>query len=285
LAQVQSAFASSHSSSSRLSKAMALSFVVLAATLAQVAASPCDGIYGAEALTCVWEADATSCIESECKGCGGEQCQLCRADSKRIHACCEKHWHSATPPTMCINAEAEEGVASCMEAQCSGCGGEQCQLCREDAERISQCCSEYDVAAQPDVCKTQTPDTSDPCKDLWGAEGLTCVWEVDAKSCIEQQCRGCSGEQCQLCQEDSKNVHKCCEEHWHSTTPPTMCAKAEAEEGMTTCMEEQCRGCGGEQCQLCREDASRISECCSQHDAGHLSTACAARLNEKVLLP
>ena len=251
--------------------AVGLLFLVATVSPGLAAATPCSGLYGAEAVTCVWQEDVTTCMENWCHGCGGEQCQLCREDAMKIHLCCEKHWHSTTPPTMCANAEAEEGVKNCVEEQCRGCGGEQCQLCREDAQRISQCCQNYDASVQPEMCKVEVPDV-DPCAGLYGAESLTCAWEVDANTCIEKQCQGCSGEQCQLCREDAKRVRQCCQDHWHSTTPPQMCANAFVE----TCIDEQCQGCGGEQCQLCHEDTAHIQECCSKGDARGAG-ACSAR--------
>ena len=30
---------------------------------------------------CAWEQDVKTCLETNCQGCGGEQCQLCRADA------------------------------------------------------------------------------------------------------------------------------------------------------------------------------------------------------------
>ncbi|CAE7517558.1 unnamed protein product, partial [Symbiodinium necroappetens] len=74
------------------------------------------------------------CIESKCRGCGGEQCQLCREDVNTVSAC----------------------VSSCMDSLCRGCGGEQCQLCREDASHIETCCSQQgleSVTSQIDTCK------------------------------------------------------------------------------------------------------------------------------------
>ena len=73
------------------------------------------------------------CIESKCRGCGGEQCQLCREDVNTVSAC----------------------VSSCMDNLCRGCGGEQCQLCREDASHIETCCSQQrleSVTSQIDTC-------------------------------------------------------------------------------------------------------------------------------------
>ena len=99
---------------------------------------PCDGIYGADGLQCAWEQDVKSCVETKCHGCGGEQCQLCRQDANTIAACCDDHYHSVTPPKMCIDSK-EEAVTGCFDTKCRGCGGEQCQLCREDAK--SQCCT------------------------------------------------------------------------------------------------------------------------------------------------
>lgn len=40
-------------------------------------------------------------IEKSCKGCSGEQCQLCRSDAQRIANCCDDHYHSVDPPQMC----------------------------------------------------------------------------------------------------------------------------------------------------------------------------------------
>ena len=87
---------------------------------------------------CAWEQDVKSCVETKCHGCGGEQCQLCRQDANTIAACCDDHYHSVTPPKMCIDSK-EEAVTGCFDTKCRGCGGEQCQLCREDAK--SQCCT------------------------------------------------------------------------------------------------------------------------------------------------
>ncbi|CAJ1349659.1 unnamed protein product, partial [Effrenium voratum] len=102
--------------------------------------NPCDGIYGAEGLQCVWEESVKSCMETSCQGCGGEQCQLCQQDATRIATCCDDHWHSVDPPQMCKDAKAE-AVSSCVEGKCRGCGGEQCQLCREDPTVLDQCCT------------------------------------------------------------------------------------------------------------------------------------------------
>ena len=44
-----------------------------------------------------------------------------------------------------------------------------------------------------------------------------------ASDCIEQQCRGCGGEQCQLCREDVKTIERC----------------------VSTCIDVSCKGCGG----------------------------------------
>ena len=44
---------------------------------------------------------AGDCIEQKCRGCGGEQCQLCREDAKTIETC----------------------VSGCVESSCKGCGG------------------------------------------------------------------------------------------------------------------------------------------------------------------
>ena len=162
------------------------------------------------------------CVDSHCQGCGGEQCQLCREDQNTISAC----------------------VSSCIDAVCRGCGGEQCQLCREDPKTIDSC------KAQP----------KNPCDGLYGAESLQCAWEEDVKTCMETSCRGCGGEQCQLCREDAQRIATCCDDHYHSVDPPQLC-KDSKEEAVTSCFDSKCRGCGGEQCQLCREDAK--SECCT----------------------
>ena len=76
-----------------------------------------------------------------------------------------------------------ESVKDCIESKCSGCGGEQCQLCREDVNTVSACLS----------------------------------------SCMDSLCRACGGEQCQLCREDASHIetgltksHK----GWHLHPPP-----------------------------------------------------------------
>ncbi|CAE7710290.1 unnamed protein product [Symbiodinium microadriaticum] len=159
------------------------------------------------------------CVEAKCRGCGGEQCQLCREDKSTISAC----------------------VSSCMDTICKGCGGEQCQLCREDANTLSSCCSGTEGI---DICKAESKD---PCDGLYGAAGLQCAWEQDAKSCIETKCHGCGGEQCQLCREDANTIAGCCDDHYHSVDPPKMCIDSK-EEAVNSCFDSKCHGCGGEQC-------------------------------------
>ena len=172
------------------------------------------------------------CVEGKCRGCSGEQCQLCREDENTVSAC----------------------VSSCMENICRGCGGEQCQLCREDANTLNSCCSGTEGI---DMCKAESKD---PCDGIYGADGLQCAWEQDVKSCVETKCHGCGGEQCQLCRQDANTIAACCDDHYHSVNPPKMCIDSK-EEAVTSCFDSKCRGCGGEQCQLCREDAK--SECCT----------------------
>ena len=239
--------------------------------------SPCDGLYGAESLTCAWGEDVKTCMAESCKGCGGEQCSLCQQDASRIETCCEQHWHSTTPPEMCQKSDQsnEEQVKACVEEKCRGCGGEQCTLCKQDAQAA---CEASSMKSQP------KKKAMDACAGLYGAEGLTCAWGEDVKTCMAESCKGCSGEQCSLCQQDASRIETCCEQHWHSTTPPEMCKKEEptpsspcdglygAEsltcawgEDVKTCMAESCKGCGGEQCSLCQQDASRIETCCEQH--------------------
>mmetsp|Transcript_146963 Transcript_146963/g.208373 ORF Transcript_146963/g.208373 Transcript_146963/m.208373 type:complete len:216 (+) Transcript_146963:56-703(+) len=192
-------------------------------------------------LMAMWSltsATVNDCIETACRGCSGEQCQLCREDTNTVSAC----------------------VANCMDLLCKGCGGEQCQLCREDAKTIESCCSEQVLAlatVEVESCKAKPQD---PCDGLYGAEGLQCAWQEDAKTCIENSCKGCSGEQCQLCRSDAQRIASCCDDHYHSVDPPQMC-KDSKEEAVTSCFDTKCRGCSGEQCQLCREDAK--SECCT----------------------
>ena len=191
-----------------MARALVLSLVL---AFSSADATPCAGLYGAESLQCAWEEDVKSCLETSCRGCGGEQCQLCREDSQRIDTCCQDHWHSVDPPQMCKDANADL-------------------------------------------------EPKNPCDGLYGAESLQCAWEQDAKSCVAAACQGCSGEQCQLCNQDVQRIASCCDEHYHSVDPPQMC-KDSKEEAVTNCFDSKCRGCGGEQCQLCREDAK--SECCT----------------------
>ena len=232
--------------------------------------SHCQGCGGEQCQLCredqnTISACVSSCIDSVCRGCGGEQCQLCREDPKTIESC------KAEPKQPCdglYGAESlqcawEEDAKSCVEAACRGCGGEQCQLCREDAQRIDTCCqNHWHSVDPPQMCKDakEELENKDPCDGLYSSEALQCVWEQDAKSCIEEACKGCGGEQCQLCREDAQRIATCCDDHYHSVDPPQMCKDAK-EEAVTSCFDSKCRGCGGEQCQLCREDAK--SECCT----------------------
>ena len=45
---------------------------------------------GPQFSTCNWEQGAKRCLETTCQGCGGEQCQLCRADAGT--ECPVFHW-------------------------------------------------------------------------------------------------------------------------------------------------------------------------------------------------
>ncbi|CAJ1365504.1 unnamed protein product, partial [Effrenium voratum] len=142
----------------------------------------------------------------------------------------------------------------------ANCAARFSSLC-QDAKTIESCCAEQvlaQVTAEIDMCKAPPP--TNKCDGLYGAEGLQCAWEEDAKSCVEQSCKGCGGEQCQLCRADAQRIAGCCDDHYHSVDPPQIC-KDSKEEAVTSCMDSKCRGCGGEQCQLCREDAK--SECCT----------------------
>mmetsp|Transcript_55279 Transcript_55279/g.103660 ORF Transcript_55279/g.103660 Transcript_55279/m.103660 type:complete len:265 (+) Transcript_55279:95-889(+) len=106
-----------------------------------------------------------------------------------------------------------------------------------------------------------------PCSELYGAEGLTCAWEQDVKTCMQkEECAYCSGEECQLCQEDTERVHRCCEKHYHSAPAPLVCESAAITEAVKNCVEDGCLGCSGEACQLCQEDKTRITACCILHD-------------------
>lgn len=251
--------------------------------------SKCRGCGGEQCQLCredqkTISACVSSCMDNICKGCGGEQCQLCRENAKTIESCCaEQVLASVTANLEMCKAKApqnpceglsgaqfsqcawEQDVKTCLETNCQGCGGEQCQLCRADAEKINSCCedhSHWDSVAPPQMCvdaKAEV-DSKDPCSGLYGAEGLQCAWEEDAKTCVKNGCKGCGGEQCQLCREDVQRIAKCCDDHWHSVEPPQFC-KDSKEEAVTSCFDSKCHGCGGEQCQLCREDAR--AECCT----------------------
>eukprot|EP00438_Fugacium_kawagutii_P034339 Skav216694 [mRNA] locus=scaffold91:253554:254435:+ [translate_table: standard] len=265
---------------------LALRLTVTAETVNDCIESKCRGCGGEQCQLCredknTISACVSSCMDTICKGCGGEQCQLCREDAKTVESCCSEQvlatvtadidMCKATPKDPCdglygaegLQCAWEEDVKSCMASSCQGCGGEQCQLCREDAERINTCCqNHWHSVDPPQMCKDAEAELEpkDPCSGLYGAEGLQCAWEEDAKSCVESSCQGCGGEQCQLCRQDAQRIASCCDEHYHSVDPPQMC-KTSKEEAVTTCMDNKCHGCGGEQCQLCREDAK--SECCT----------------------
>ena len=267
-----------------MARALVLSLVVVltaAETVHDCIESKCRGCGGEQCQLCredktTISACVSSCIDTSCKGCGGEQCQLCREDAKTIESCCSDKLTaevdmckaSKGPCDGLYGAESlqcawEEDVKSCMETSCRGCGGEQCQLCREDAERINTCCNDHWHSVDPpQMCKDakEELEPKDPCSGLYGAESLQCVWEESVKTCVETSCKGCGGEQCQLCRQDAQRIASCCDDHYHSVDPPQIC-KDSKEEAVTSCFDSKCRGCGGEQCQLCRDDAK--SECCT----------------------
>ncbi|CAJ1409562.1 unnamed protein product [Effrenium voratum] len=223
------------------------------------ASDACAGLYGAEGLTCAWGEDVKTCMAESCKGCGGEQCSLCEQDASRIETCCEQHWHSTAPPEMCQQSD-EEKVKACVEEKCRGCGGEQCTLCMQDAQAACEASNRKSLPKKK---------ASDACAGLYGAEGLTCAWGEDVKTCMAESCKGCGGEQCSLCQQDASRIETCCEQHWHSTAPPEMCQKSD-EEKVKACVEEKCRGCGGEQCTLCMQDAQAACEASNRKTAAIL---------------
>ena len=293
-----------------MARALGLSLVLALASaesLHDCIESKCRGCGGEQCQLCredqnTVSACVSSCMDTLCHGCGGEQCQLCREDAKTVESCCSQQGlesvtsqidmckaHPPTPTTPCAGlygAESlqcawEEDVKTCMETTCRGCGGEQCQLCREDASRIDSCCQDHWHSVDPpQMCKDAKDklESTDPCDGLYGAEGLQCAWEQDAKSCVEAACKGCGGEQCQLCRQDASRIASCCDDHYHSVDPPQMC-KDSKEEAVTSCFDSKCHGCGGEQCQLCREDAR--SECCT----GAMRTPSCEASNKMPVLP
>ncbi|OLP88595.1 putative anion transporter 2, chloroplastic [Symbiodinium microadriaticum] len=105
----------------------------------------CADLYGAEALTCVCEADASTCVDKKCAGCSGEQCQLCHQEAAAVHQCCQDHRHFTTAPKspkMCEDAFVE----TCMDERCHGCGREPCELCHQDAFHIQGCCGKCEAS-------------------------------------------------------------------------------------------------------------------------------------------
>jgi len=94
-------------------------------------------------------------------------------------------------------------VDACLQEECGGCSGEQCGYCFDQARR--GCCLGKWMAQYTGKCDgVDLPDYSScpkcgdiPCPD--------CVQGLDAAdACLQEKCRGCSGEQCVYCHEECK---------------------------------------------------------------------------------
>ncbi|CAE7280886.1 unnamed protein product [Symbiodinium pilosum] len=128
----------------------------------------------------------------------------------------------------------EQEVKTCMGTSCHGYSGEAYQICRRDTGKIRDCCQKHyqNGTAPPDMCNTAAM-----------VEGV--------KACVHTECKGCSGEACQLCQEDSAHIATCCAQH-NVSNPSLICRCAglqgdalktcQWDQEATVCLERKC-GC------------------------------------------
>mmetsp|Transcript_80172 Transcript_80172/g.192316 ORF Transcript_80172/g.192316 Transcript_80172/m.192316 type:complete len:264 (+) Transcript_80172:64-855(+) len=257
-------------------------FLGLVGLLGASAESDCGDLRDMEAITCLWKVESTRCVDRKCEGCLGWQCAKCKEDTRLITSCCNKHSHSAKAPLVCRNAELAENVKSCMSIQCKGCSGVSCKLCQEGSETVSSCCSgDFHDAELPNECRSTTL----PCAGLLGTEGLTCAWGEDVKTCMTDVCEGCSGEACQLCQEDTAKIMACCDRHRHSVNPPQICTDAVLSEDVKSCVAEKCSECKGKQCTSCKEDSQVLDKCCTEHHHGQEPPSLCKTTADKSILP
>jgi len=118
---------------------------------------PCSGLTGQESLTCRWNEEVNTCMNSACK-CSDDQtedCSKCHQDMAKVSSCCDQHRFSTQPPRICTDAILTEDVMSCIDEGCSSCASESaCKSCKEDMTLVNQCCIDHKHGLPfPPMCK------------------------------------------------------------------------------------------------------------------------------------
>merc|ERR1719333_1748934 len=181
--------------------------------------SSCPRCGGIPCPVCVQGIDVDACLQGACNGCSGEQCGYCFDEARR--GCCLGKWmapytgncdgvdlpdYSSCPKCgdipcpVCVQGL---DVDACLQEECSGCSGEQCGHCRDQARR--GCCLGKWMAQYTGNCDgVDLPDYSS-CPKGGDIPCPVCAQGLDAAdACLQEKCRGCSGEQCEYCHEECK---------------------------------------------------------------------------------
>lgn len=236
-------------------------------------AEPCAGLSRLQALTCQWQEESEKCIQQKCQDCSGDQCLSCQKDTKLINECCRDNQKATASPSLCKSAALAEDINSCINSRCNGCAGEQCQVCKEDENTISECCEgDYHNVELPEICGHH--DESHSCSGLAREERLTCSWGEEVRDCMKTFCRcdtddGPDADACRLCQDNMAQISMCCDQHHLSASPPKICTDAILTLDVNNCIDTSCSSCEGEQsCKLCKEDTNLVNQCCIDHQHG-----------------
>mmetsp|Transcript_46257 Transcript_46257/g.95615 ORF Transcript_46257/g.95615 Transcript_46257/m.95615 type:complete len:273 (-) Transcript_46257:203-1021(-) len=242
--------------------------LLLLALAPAVTAPPCTGFDSlslGEADRCAWEQDVRTCMATSCHGISGDPYLVCERDTEKIQDCCQQHHHSgASPPDMCESAAIAEAVKACAQADCQGCSGDACKLCREDSARVAACCAQQNVSHPPQICQ---------CAGLQGDALGSCQWEQAVTFCLWRKC-GCAhassgwigdtSSSCDLCQ--AMETLPCCEEtQREASEPETYRCFQQAVTETIECVERKCRSCRDENCRQywCESAKAYTDYCCN----------------------
>jgi len=213
-------------------------------------------------------ATAAACdVETPCRGCSGEACLYCR-EEERVKCCLRRGrtqpWCCArVSPLVQLRPVCVSASACDVEGPCRGASGEQRGLCLEE-ERV-KCCIR-DGRSKAICCASANPQIQ-----------FRPVCASRPACDADAPCRGCSGEQCQLCREEEQV--KCClrdggsQSHCCANVNFQIRSRPICRSSSSCDVDAPCRGCSGEQCQLCGDEEQ--VKCCIR-DGGSRSRCCAA---------
>ncbi|CAK0887038.1 unnamed protein product, partial [Prorocentrum cordatum] len=162
-------------------------------------------------------------------------------------------------------------IECCLDYECEGCSGEQCTYCRRDHQK--GCCLGKWMAKYSGKCDDVSLPDYESCPKCGPSPCPNCTQAMDIDACLDDACRGCSGEQCTYCRKEYATVQGCCLGKWAASytgkcddvsIPDYLSCGKCGGEPCPICVQQRdvqfcqqkCSGCSGEQCTYCRE------ECC-----------------------